>query len=357
LPPLRQEERIAAPLTIRVLAQEFAANRQAFEKKYRGRILTVVGKPFTPPRAGHLTLESGDTDLWFRVECVFTKHAFGKLSVRESDYRVRGLYAGQPPERQGQVLRLDNCELDEKFRRGPELTADFLPHAPGRSFIVDVAMFDVLVGRKNGNSVRREVHIQERDGATEFAVTHLGILPDRSLFDEGEPDKWFKAPRTAKNKDASSVTYYQRVSAGFVELGTPATNDQGKVEISWTPILKLNVREGDKWESNDPSGDHKYVVEKIEEAPGRTAAFLREMFVPASDVQHPLEILHVYVKGEGEVERRQWRHLNTRGDKTLIVEMRRVERKLVSPGGGKPGAARPPAKPPAATPTNPPMAK
>lgn len=356
LPPLGQEERVASPLTIRELAQEHAANRQAFEKKYRGRVLTVIGKPLTAPRGGQLTLESGDTDLWFRVDCMFSKHAFDKLPLRQSEYRVRGLYAVQPTEQQGQTIRLENCALDEKFRRGPELTADFLPHKPGRSFTVDVALFGVLVGKKIGTSVRREIHVQGANGATEAIPTHMGMLQDRSLFDEGQPERWFTAPRTVKVKVPASTIYFQRLSAGFVETGTPAANDKGKLDVEWMPSLKLNAREGEKWEWNPPSGEHKYVLEKIEEAPGRTSAAVREIHVPPSDLQHAIETLHVYVQGVGEVERRQWRHLNARGDKQLILEMRMVEKKVPSPGD-KPSATLQAPKPPLSTTAQPPMPK
>jgi hypothetical protein len=74
-------------------------------------------------------------------------------------------------------------------------------------------------------------------------------------------------------------------------------------------------------------------VVKFEEYDGRPCALVQEKITLAADVLHPIEILHTYVKGLGEMEQRRWVQRNSRGDKILLME-----RKVVIPAAS--GAGR-----------------
>jgi hypothetical protein len=328
LPPPGEEPRVDKVWTIRDLAHEFAADPKGFDEKYLYHVFTVEGRTQRRMAVEHqIILESGDTDLPYRVECHFSRGIFATIGAR-SEYRVRGLYTGTHENR---WLRLDNCQLETPPPRGPALTGDFLPHTPGRQLTVDVATFSVSVGGKIHNAVRRELHLQGKDGLTEIMVTHAGILPTKSLFDEGDPNRWLTQPRTVKDRaPAASAVYLRRLSGEFVEVGTPDRDDKGKVSVTWKPALKLNARAGGRWEWTAPSAEHKFILEQFGDYNGRTSASIRETITPAADINHPIEILHVYARDLGEVERREWMQLNSRGDKRLLMEKRMLDK--ASPG-------------------------
>jgi hypothetical protein len=338
LPPPGQEERIEGVWTIRQLAKEPLTDAKTFDNKYRYRILHVIGKPQQLGRGDFLMLESGDTDLAFRVECRFAKSEFAviKANPPQAEYRLRGLCTKMIDPR---TLRLDNCQLDVPPRKGPVLTADYFPHHPGRTFAVDVAAFGVRVDRKRTDVARREVHVQGREGITEILVTHSGELGGKSLFDAEVQEKWVQNKKAKVKTPASVGRYAQRLKAGFVDVGTPYLNANGKIDYAWAPILKLQVEAGAKWQWDPPTGQHEYVLEKFGDFHGQPCAYVRETIVLASDVLHPLEILHVYAKGLGEVERREWQLLDRvrKDNKKLLSEMKWVDNPpSARDAGGKP---------------------
>ncbi|HZV05949.1 MAG TPA: hypothetical protein VE999_12795 [Gemmataceae bacterium] len=361
LPPPGQEETIDTPLTIRQLAKEHTADPKAFEKKYRRRILHVTGK-LAPKKGDRIVyLSSGDTDLAFQVECRFSRAEYEFLRQRhEPDYRIRGLFTVMTDPN---TLRLDNCQLDLPRSLGPVVTQDFLPHKPGNSFTIDVAAYGVPVNNRPSNVVHREVHVQGKDGYTEITTTHLGKFAAKSLFEQGAQEDWVhdKKGRIVHAPTTSGI-YFRRVHAGFIEIGTPHLSQDGsnKTEIDWAPVLKLDVKAGDRWTWTTLAGAHDFVVEKFDDYQGHPCAVLLETITLGSDVLHPVEILHVYAKGLGEVERREWRRLDQRGGKKLLSEMKWVPSSPPNRGsetkalGGKPSV---PAPAPAENKTNSPAKK
>jgi hypothetical protein len=334
--------------TIRQLVKDHAADPKAFLKKYRNCILRIQGKLRQQGNGNQtvFTLTSGDTDLTFQAECYFSSHEVEAVRLSpKGDVRIRGLFTGKID---GKQLRLDNCRLDMPLGVGPELTADYLPHREGRSFHIDVATFGVMVNRKVGDFAQREVHLQGREGVTEIVVTHAGPLTGKSLFAEGVQIAWVKPAKVRIRTSASTGIYFRRLQAGFVEMGTPQPALTGKMEIIWLPMLKLGAHVGDKWKWESPAGVREYVLEKFDESQGQPRAIIREIFTSSADVLHPIETLHVYAKGRGEVERRQWKQLDLQQSrKYLLSEMKWVE----MPGspanaklGGKP-VSQPPLPP------------
>ena len=273
VPPPGEEEEINTVWTIRQLVKDYSADPKAFLKKYRNRILRVRGKSQQlDGRVGSavVVLTSGDTDLTFQVECHFGPSVLeASRQRREPEYRIRGLFAGQI---NGTHLRLDNCQLDMPRVARPELTADYLPHKPGRSFAVDVASFRVLVNGKLSDVVQREFHVQNKDGLTEILVTHAGSLLGKSLFEEGVQQKWIQQKNVRIRTPGTAGIYFRRLKAGFVEFGTPYLGQNGKTEITWIPTLKLDARVGDKWKWDLPTGLHEYVLEKFEDFQGQPCA-------------------------------------------------------------------------------------
>jgi hypothetical protein len=331
LPPPRDEERIESLRRIRQLAQENAADARVMDTKYLHRLLVVAGKPRKSPNERSIILESGDTDVAFRVRCYFTPSALRALDGRkESEYQVRGLCSGLEDK---QTLRLDNCELDMPAPVGPALTAEFLPYKPGRAFTVDVALHGdaTLYGvakantNKKGAIVRRELHVQRKDGLTEVFMTHRGMLPAaKTLFDEGVQQAWIQQKGAKVTTPVTAALYFLRLKAGFVEVGVPVAGDRAKVDVNWFMPLKLEARPGDKWSQESPEGDREYVLEKLDRSTGHLRAYIRETLTLKQDIVYPIETLHVYEEGLGEVERRQWKQLNRGGDKKLQLEMKWV---------------------------------
>jgi hypothetical protein len=345
LPPPGEEEQVETVWTVRQLVKEHSANPDAFLKKYRNYILRFRGQLHKPPRPGDnaLVLTSGDTDLTFQVDCRFDTAALEAVRKRrEMEYRIRGLFTGQISKT---TIRLDNCQLDMPRAAQQVVTADYLPHTPGRSFAVDVATLRTLVNLRVRDVVQREVHIQGNDGVTEVLLSHAGELGGKSLFGEGIQQKWVEDKKVRIRIPTTVVRYLRRLHAGYVEIGTFQSGQDGKTEIAWIPMLKLDAQVGDKWKWDAPAGPHEYVLEKFDDFQGHPSAVIREIFTPASDVLHPIETLHVYAKDLGEVERRQWRHLDQRGGRVLLTELKWVDKP--EPGHDAKPDGKPAAKPPA----------
>jgi len=147
------------------------------------------------------------------------------------------------------TLRLDNCELDMPRRQGPVVTADFLPHKPGNSFTVDTASYGELLNNKLTNVLRRQVHVQGKAGYTEIVTSHIGKFSTGTLLAQGVPEDWVQDKKwRIPLAPATSGVYFRRVNAGFVELGTPHQRGDGSnnIDIDWAPVLKLDVKAGDK---------------------------------------------------------------------------------------------------------------
>jgi len=84
------------------------------------------------------------------------------------------------------------------------------------------------------------------------------------------------------------------------------------------------------------------VLEKFDDYHGLPCAVVQETFTMGSDVLHPIEILHVYAKGLGEVQRREWRRLDQRGGKKQLSETRWVHSSQLERGSGsKPADGKP----------------
>src|SRR5262249_31404220 len=150
------------------LARDHAADRPAFERKYRYRVLTVTGRLSGKASAALLVLEGDETDRPLKVHC-----HFGTLGLRDADaaavYTLRGLYTG--PRGAG-ATRLDTGERSGRKKKGvPRLRAASSPHARGRTLIYD-AVISPPQSKTRLPLVVRQVRTEKDRGVTEAVVTH-----------------------------------------------------------------------------------------------------------------------------------------------------------------------------------------
>jgi hypothetical protein len=319
VPPPGAEAQVAEPLSVAQLHQEWAADPKALEKKYRNKVLTVSGQVSQKdPRQSALVLMSGDTAQPLRLRCLFDRESFADLGAGP-EVRVRGRFTGLVG---GSVMRLDSCRLaDPAPRDAHRITADYLPHRPGQQLTYDLAEFPVP-GKKDG-PVKRVVLLQQDGGKIEAVITHTGTLSGKTLFDSDDAGKWINQKKTTAARLPGPV-YMQRISGGFIEVGVVPTKKDANQEVVWQPLLKLGARAGESWKWSQGQLTHECTVEKFEDAAGRPSVIIKETVTSVADPGHPVEKRHVYVRGVGEVEQRDWL-LVTSKERVLVGEKKLVE--------------------------------
>jgi hypothetical protein len=343
LPAPGEETRVAEALSLPQLNKDVAADAQAADKKYRNKVVTVSGKLLSRANDGTLVLISGNTDEPLKVSCRFTAQVFAELKDRK-DYAIRGRWTGvekaQGAQR-AQTVRLESCEsADPSAVRDPRrITPDYLPHRDGRELTYDVADYPIP-GKKDG-PVERLVMFQRADGVTETVITHAGNLVGKSLFDPGDPGAWVLAKKTAKDQRVAGPEYRQRIQAAFVEVGTVVTmRDKRRDVLAWEPVLKLGARVDDTWKWRNDGLTHEYAVEQFDNEGGRPRVIIRETLSSPLDPNNVYERCHVYVRDVGEVERRDWRKLNSK-ERVLVSEKRLVPEDTPGKTSLKPDPGKP----------------
>jgi hypothetical protein len=333
LPAPGAEERLETTVPLAQLAREFTADAKSSETKYRNKVMTVSGRVLRKVLPQGLILESENTDQTLQVSCWFGKHAFNSLEDGQRELTVRGLCTGMQDAR---TLRLDDCEPFDPAGKPDRrrLTADFLPHKPGRALTYDLAQS--RSGSRGELTVVRQVFFEREGGFTETLVTHTGSLAG-SLFDKGEQAKWVAQSRTHKVRLPGPV-YQHRVSASLVEVGQQVLTRQRQVETVWEPALKLGVRVGESWKWYDANTEHIYTLDKFDERQGRPCAVIKEVVITNGEDHRPSEVRHVYVQDFGEVERQETLRLPS-GEKKILAEKRLVEDIASVPAGEKPPRA------------------
>jgi hypothetical protein len=323
-------------LTVSQLAMEVMADKTAAETKYRNKVLILSGKLKQKFPREKILLESGDTNKLLQVQCHFTPRHFAAVD-ESADFIVRGICAGMIDPT---TMRMDDCErYDPKSDREiMRITADFLPHVPGKSYTFDLVSH-LTIGKKKPEVIR-QAHSQEKNGLTEVVTTHSGILLSKSLLDEGEPEKWFSKAKRHRVPGANP-SYYRRLSGGVVELGRPQQDEDGKLRIIWEPVLKLGAKEGDTWTWTQPDGEREYKVVKLDVFRGVPRAVVHQTVVPIVNPLRVVEIESVYLKGYGEVARREWLRISSK-QKHLILEKVMAERTLSEDPGVNVGPPAPP---------------
>jgi hypothetical protein len=335
LPAPGTEERVEQAFSVSQLAREVAGDGEALGKKYRYKVLTVSGRVLrkVPPQG--VILESDNTDQLLNVSCGFTKHAFKDLE-EGPQLCVRGLCTGMQGPR---TLRLDDCESFDPTGKADRrrLTADYLPHKPGRTLTYDVAKLRSTAGAES--VVVRQVFFERDNGLTETMVTHSGSLVGASLFDKGDTGKWASQSKTRKVRLPGPV-YQHRLSGGFVEVGQQILTSGRQIETVWEPALKVGARVGESWKWFNLNTEHDYTLEKFDEHQGRPCAVIKEVVITSADERRPTEVRHVYVRELGEVERQEVLRLANQ-EKKVLAEKRLVEDLAAGATKGAPGDKAP----------------
>jgi hypothetical protein len=333
LPEWGKEDRLPGTLTVAQLDGEYRAGREAMEARYRYRILTVTGRLMARQDRA-VVLESKDTDQPLKVECRFDRHAFALVDIAGPEPVLRGLCTRVA----GGLLRLDNAEvvLPPGAKRDlRQVTADFLPHPVGRVLVYDIVDFP-LKGNKTP-TVKRYRWLILKDRITSV-LTHQGKLPGPSMLDAADPGAWFKDPRTKAVGLPGPILLY-RQAGGFAERGQVAGIGR-LARTAWAPFLKIGARTDDRWSWEREQTQHVFRVAGFGERHGQPTVTIVEKVMSTLDGQARREITHVYVKGLGEVERREVIPLAGK-EQRRCSEMRliQVDDKLVAPpprekGGG-----------------------
>jgi hypothetical protein len=320
LPAPGAEPQVAESLALPRLNKEWAADPKALEKKYLNRVLTVSGKVLQrTPGQSLLVLISGETDHPLQLRCLFHSDDFRELSD-DSELRIRGRFT-RPVG--ASVLRLDSCQsADSPGTRDPRrVTADYLPHRPGQQLTYDLAEYPVT-GKKEA-SVKRAVVVQQEGGKSETYFTHLGTLSTKGLFEDDAAGSWIGHKKTTAGR-LPGPTFFQRISAGLVELGQTMVKKDGTKDTIWEPVLKVGARAGESWRWSDGQVAHVFQVEKFDQRRGRPSVVIRETVTTIGDAARSWERQHIYVRGVGEVEQRDWLILTSK-ERVRVGEKRLVE--------------------------------
>src|SRR5262249_32698369 len=154
------------------------------------------------------------------------------------------------------VLRLDNGELiGPKKRKGPTLTADYLPHKPKRSLTYDRAVFPPHSGFKTTAVVVREGWYERENGRPEAATTHRGVMKLEDLLLPREHARWLSGLEKRRVL-LPALPFQRRAQAGFIEIGHPRAGKKG--DMTWEPVLKVGTRPGDTWDWTGPEDTKAY---------------------------------------------------------------------------------------------------
>jgi hypothetical protein len=94
--------------------------------------------------------------------------------------------------------------------------------------------------------------------------------------------------------------------------------------LLFEPVLKVGAKAGATWRWSQADRTHEYKLVKFDSYQGQPSAIIHESIAAGKDPHHPTEIEHIYVKGVGEVERREYQRLTAK-ERRLIAERRLVD--------------------------------
>lgn len=326
-PPAPDEGAASEPvLSAKQLLKEIASEPDVVNKKYRYRYIVVSGKVLDSGRQNPMQLRSGETNQDLRITCRFTRRNFADVPSGE-EQTIRGLCMGMEGK---DTLALECCECWSANGR-PDLrrvVVEFLPHQAGRNLIYDTVSYPPAT-RRETVSIMRQAHLQRKAGKTEVVITHVATSKGAIPLDESKPDAWISQLNPRKGQWPGPV-YFIRTNGGFVEFGRGNTTNAN--ELAWEPVLKLGARLGDHWRWSHANVDHDYQVAQFTEHRGRPAVVIVEKLTSSSDVHHPGEIRHVYVRDVGEVERKEMRAISEK-KLSVFAEWRLVEEAASPPEG------------------------
>src|SRR5262249_29990807 len=150
---------------------------------------------------------------------------------------------------EGTTLRLDDCELISPRKKEVErLTADYLPHFPGRVLVYDMVTFPPY-SRTRSPLLVRQVFREQAGGKTEGLTRHRAGLVIKSLLDDADHKRWLALLPSRKVLLPAPATQ-RRLAGGSIEVGEQAVRfrDGGLRRVTlWRPALKVGAAPGDTW--------------------------------------------------------------------------------------------------------------
>jgi hypothetical protein len=312
---------LESPVSLTQLETEFEADPKSLQAKYRHKTFAVAGVLSRRDEVGAtVEVTTGNTDARVVVRCRFNRRIIKDLD-KGPNYVIEGFCSGMADPR---TLVLENCEqTDSSGRRDPRrLTADYLPHTPGRDLTYDVGQLARQDGRMQ---VARMLFEEKEGGLVETVTTHVGILRNGSLFDPAEREgKWINSAVARKAK-LPGPKYRHRIIGGFVEIGhyEPVKDGQA-TQLQFEPALKVGARAGATWQRSQADRTHEYKLIKFDSYQGQPSAVIHESIAAGKDPHHPIEIEHIYVKGVGEVEHHEYQRLTAK-ERRIIGERRLLD--------------------------------
>jgi hypothetical protein len=317
-PPPMLSTQIDPPVPLAQLEAEFALDPFKWSRKYQDKTVTVEGLNAGRSGGGNtIRVNTGSTNALVGIECRFSSRAQKDLDAGPQ-CRIRGFCSGMADVK---TLVLENCEaLDRTGNRFTHrLSADYLPHAPGRTLTYDVAQHPATGGRPQAARLRFEL---KENGLVETVTTHIGYLRS-SLFEPGEGGKWTSSAGARKVK-LPGPKFRLRVFGGYVQLGQFDTGQAGADNQFYEPVLKLGARVGESWRWSHANAVHEYKIVKFDHYQAQPSVIVEETVAGGQDPHHPTEIQHIYVRGVGEVERRDYLRLTSK-ERRLLAERKLVD--------------------------------
>lgn len=276
-------------------------------KQYDGRWIEVDGATEAVDLAKSAVVLEGGTDQTLKIKCLFSPAQFRRLKAAPA-MKIRGRCAGLD----GKYIKLDNCEAlwpaPIPDKTGMRLDAEFLPFRGSQTLVYYTAYY-------NGKSARRAVRQTltfKDDRVIEIVGTHQGEVLS---LDSIATINWTKKIAAAK-----PLWQHYRLHAGRVEINQGAVAALGTPPPpgDWEPVLVVGAQAGDRWQWTARGQKIDYTLMEFNTREFRPAAVIRKS-VETKMPPTITETIHVYARGVGEVERKQYETQRT-GPKRLIME-------------------------------------
>ena len=338
-------------VTAAELALAYKTGAKTAESKYSDCVMELTGYVLRRDAATNtLQFETSTDTAGVRVEAVLTKAEYAALPADETTLTVRGEFRGTLFTQSPSHLRLENAyyfDPDAADTKVKKLTADFLPVAAGRRWEVVRAVFPELPPSKPTDPkkpapppkpatapVQRIHYLTLPDGRVVGVQVQAGTLAADTLAGDAEP-KW--AGKPLKPAAGTPVEqFWVRAGERVIEVGSPKPDAKpgvdGKPDLLWQPLLRVNAKQGREWEGEPAEGKavRSRVAEFFTDAAGRECVKVVSTFTDAKQPDAKLETTSVYARGVGEV----WRAVRA-FDKThpagRVVQEQKLVRAVLGP--------------------------
>ncbi len=338
---------------VRATAEEFAnAYRDDPDKanaRFEHRVLELTGVVLKREVDSRRVRFEVPTDNPLQVWARFEPAEYKSLSDDEDKLTVRAEFRGAA--RGQKVITLTDCtgfDPDDRDPKVKKLTADYLPVANGRRWEALRVQYPPEQPKKPETTPKpkpdpkkqvpltvtaqvQRLHYQTLpDGQVVGVQLQTGTFAGDTLSADDAPDiKWIGKPL---NPAAAPQVerFWLRGNDRLVEIGSPKPGADGKPEMGWQPLVRLNAKLGREWESEPAAGQsvRTRVAEFFVDGSGRECVRVVSTF---SDVKQPdvrRETAVVYAKGIGEVWQTVKGFDKEHKDGVLLMEQKRVRETL-----------------------------